>query len=117
MLMLATLMSTLAQRNVRAVILMTALAISASCSAKPKTDDVIPSKQEPVTQAALVNEDSTYTAIIAQAKAQKIQSRPIGERVVAMGKFFLGVPYVSGTLDQDTTNEDLVVNLHGLDCV
>jgi hypothetical protein len=42
---------------------------------------------------------------------------PIGESIVAIGKSFIGTEYVGGTLDKDTKNEKLVVNLTGLDCV
>ena len=62
-------------------------------------------------------DDSIFAAKIKQAKAEKIDTLPIGERVAAMGKLFLGTPYVAGTLDVDTSKEQLVVNLRGFDCV
>jgi len=62
-------------------------------------------------------DDSIFRAKIAAAKAQKLESLPIGERIVAAGKLFLGVPYVGGTLDIDSNQERLIINLQGLDCV
>ena len=41
--------------------------------------------------------------------------RDFGKTVVAVGKTFLGTPYVAKTLEVGDT-ETLVVNLHGLDC-
>jgi hypothetical protein len=62
-------------------------------------------------------DDSIFAAKIKQAKVAGIDKLPIGDRVAAMGKLFLGTPYVSHTLDSDATKEQLVVNLRGLDCV
>ena len=62
-------------------------------------------------------DDSIFAAKIAQAKSQGMDTLPIGERVAAIGKLFLGTPYVAGTLDSDLVNERLVVDLRGFDCV
>jgi hypothetical protein len=62
-------------------------------------------------------DDSIFTAKIKQAKAEKLDTLPIGERVAAMGKLFLGTPYVAGTLDVDSNVEWLTVDLHSFDCV
>ena len=54
------------------------------------------------------------------SRAPQISNRLMeysGPRVAAAGKLFLGTPYVAGTLDVDTLHENLVVNLHGFDCV
>lgn len=40
-----------------------------------------------------------------------------GPRVAFCGELFLGTPYVAGTLDHDSVQEDLVIDLHGFDCV
>lgn len=46
----------------------------------------------------------------------KVKSLPAGKsRMVFLGKLFLGVPYVASTLENGK-EEQLVVNLHGLDC-
>ena len=38
------------------------------------------------------------------------------ERIIAIAKSFLGTEYVAKTLDQNTENEDLVIELVGVDC-
>ena len=45
----------------------------------------------------------------------KFEKKGMGETMVAIGKTFLGTPYVAKTLEIGET-ESLVVNLHGLDC-
>ncbi len=62
-------------------------------------------------------DDSIFAAKIKQAKAEKIDTLPIGERIAAMGKLFLGTVYVAHTLDEDASKERLVVDLRGFDCV
>jgi Protein of unknown function (DUF1460) len=62
-------------------------------------------------------DDSIFAAKIKQAKAEKIDTLPIGERIAAMGNLFLGTPYVAHTLDADPSKEQLVIDLRGFDCV
>jgi hypothetical protein len=62
-------------------------------------------------------DDSIFAAKIKQAKEEHLDRLPIGERVAAMGKLFLGTPYEGGTLNTDSTNEHLVVDLRSFDCV
>jgi hypothetical protein len=66
---------------------------------------------------AVPTDDSIFAARMAEAHAKHLESLPIGERIVAMGRLFLGTPYVSGTLDTGANGEHLVVNLRGFDCV
>ncbi len=42
-------------------------------------------------------------------------SLPIGDQIIEIGKLFLQTPYSGGTLDKNK-NEELVINLHQLDC-
>lgn len=44
-----------------------------------------------------------------------LQGNDFGDTIVAVGKTFLGIPYVAKTLEIGE-KESLVVNLHGLDC-
>jgi len=53
---------------------------------------------------------------LAWAREQGLDKRPIGEAVVAIGRTFVGAPYVPGLLEQPT-EEALVVNLREFDCV
>ncbi len=47
----------------------------------------------------------------------EVAKLPIGDAIAEIGKTFLGTDYVGGTLDKDSKNERLVINLQGLDCV
>jgi len=49
------------------------------------------------------------------AAKEKLEKKPAGERVAAVGRFFLETPYVAYTLEFPGP-ERLQVNLHGLDC-
>lgn len=49
------------------------------------------------------------------AVKEKLEKKPVGERVAAVGRFFLNTPYVASTLEAPGP-ERLQVNLHGLDC-
>ncbi|NAS10856.1 N-acetylmuramoyl-L-alanine amidase-like domain-containing protein [Poritiphilus flavus] len=46
---------------------------------------------------------------------ESVEIKKAGENMVAIGKTFLGTPYVAKTLEIGEV-ESLVVNLHGLDC-
>ena len=50
------------------------------------------------------------------AEERELAGLPAGERVVAAGRFFEGVPYEGGTLG-NTPEERVVVNLRAFDCV
>ena len=50
------------------------------------------------------------------AEERGLAGLPAGERVVAAGRFFEGMPYEGGTLG-DTPEERVVVNLRAFDCV
>ncbi len=49
------------------------------------------------------------------AAAARLDTLPIGDRVVALGRWFVGAPYTPGTLE--TLPERLIVNLREFDCV
>jgi len=42
---------------------------------------------------------------------------PLNEIISYVGKSFIGIPYVAGTLDINTKHEELVIKVTGLDCV
>ena len=63
----------------------------------------------------LERERAIFERTIARARQQGVDSLPIGERVVAIGRWFVGSPYVPGTLEVEP--ERLVVNLEQFDCV
>lgn len=53
---------------------------------------------------------------MAWARDERLDTLPLGEIIVRVGRRFVGTPYVPGTLDPEGP-ERLVVNLRGLDCV
>ncbi len=62
-----------------------------------------------------------YDEVICRKKIKLLvddgaKSMAIGDAIVDVGKSFIGTDYVAGTLDKET-NEKLVINLTGLDCV
>jgi hypothetical protein len=46
-----------------------------------------------------------------------LKNKSIDEIVIEVGKSFLAVPYVAGTLDTNPNKERLIVHVSGLDCV
>ena len=46
-----------------------------------------------------------------------LMNEPIGDAIVEIGKSFMGTKYVANTLEINSPDEKLVVNLTGLDCV
>ena len=56
-----------------------------------------------------------FEATIQRAQAERLDTLSIGDRVVALGRWFVGAPYTPQTLE--TTPERLVVNLREFDCV
>lgn len=50
-----------------------------------------------------------------RALEERLDTLPIGSRVVALGRWFVGAPYIPGTLE--LRPERLVVNLREFDCV
>lgn len=56
-----------------------------------------------------------FQKFLCYATKEKLDKMPAGERVVAVGRFFLGTPYVGSTLEAPGP-ERLQVNFQGLDC-
>ena len=46
-----------------------------------------------------------------------MKEKPIGDAIVEIGKSFMGTKYVANTLEINSPDEKLVLNLTGLDCV
>ena len=57
-----------------------------------------------------------FNGAVARALEAGADTLPFGDALVAVGRTFLGTPYVPGTLDPEGP-ERLVVNFRGLDCV
>lgn len=56
-----------------------------------------------------------FEATIQRAQAARLDTLSIGDRVVALGRWFVGAPYTPQTLE--SSPEHLVVNLREFDCV
>jgi hypothetical protein len=75
------------------------------------------SAQQPVPRVEEDPQDSIiFEQRMAQAKRERMDTLPIGEIVVRMGRTFVGAPYVPGSLEAPG-DEHLVVNLRSFDCV
>lgn len=46
-----------------------------------------------------------------------LKDKPIGDAIIEIGKSFMGTKYIANTLEINSPDEKLVVNLTGLDCV
>ena len=56
-----------------------------------------------------------FDQTVQRARAEGVDSLPIGERIVEIGRWFVGADYIPGTLE--IAPEQLVVNLEQFDCV
>jgi len=67
-------------------------------------------------QDSIKNSDKDiFNAKIKLANETKLNSKPINEIIAEIGKSFIGTEYVAHTLEKEG-DENLVVNLSGLDC-
>lgn len=73
------------------------LFVSVACKAQQSPDEVI------------------FDRFMTVAKTDKLAQLPAGPQMEAIARFFLGTPYVAGTLEGDA-HETLRVNLRELDC-
>jgi len=62
------------------------------------------------------NDEKRFSKIVMKANSENWSSLPYGELTVKVGKEFIGVPYVGGTLDKNQI-ESCVIVLDKLDCV
>lgn len=65
---------------------------------------------------SLATENSRFTKIVKKAAKEEWNKLPYNDIIVKVGKEFLGVPYVGGTLDK-SDSESCVIDLDRLDCV
>lgn len=61
-------------------------------------------------------DSSLFEELRAKALHGAFENMSLGEKLLAIGEHFMGVPYVSGTLETEG-EERLVINLRELDCV
>jgi hypothetical protein len=60
-------------------------------------------------------DQAIFDRFLTVAKTDKLAEKPAGAQMEAIARFFLGTPYVGGTLEGDA-KETLRVNLRELDC-
>ena len=72
--------------------------------------------REQVVAGVKLTDEQICKRKFALAVRESLHARSMGEVMVAVGVSFLGTPYVAGTLEQ-SVDEHLIINLHGLDCV
>lgn len=77
---------------------------------------VAASVQTPRTVELDERDRTIFHETMAWARAERLDTLPLGEIIVRVGQRFVDTPYVPGTLDVEG-EERLVVNLRGLDCV
>ena len=70
--------------------------------------------------SSLTAEDSLniqlFNKVMTYAEEKKLSDQPLGIIVQAVGEWFMDIPYVAGSLDENES-ERLVIKLDGFDCV
>lgn len=104
---------------VRFACLLVAMLLMA-CADAPAPDSAEQMQQLPVVAASDTTADpetmATFDRVMSLAHSEELHARPYGEIVQAIGKSLVGTPYQDGLLDVGS-EENLVVNLTGFDCV
>ena len=100
--------------NFRTVSIFLIFALSlASCQAKTEKKDL---NQKPTENAQIDSVDlDIFNSLKQIAKNLRFDSLTPEDQIIETGKLFLQTPYVGGTLDKNE-REELVINLHQLDC-
>jgi hypothetical protein len=70
----------------------------------------------PMPDGAWAVHQADFDETMRQARAEGWDAQPLGQRITAFGRSFVGAPYVAHTLEMPG-DERLVVNLKELDCV
>ncbi|HSK17509.1 MAG TPA: N-acetylmuramoyl-L-alanine amidase-like domain-containing protein [Longimicrobiales bacterium] len=109
-------------RHVRVLFAACAVALTACSGAEEQAESVERTGEEAaaVTPAFDVTEQPAdsiaFEETIAWARANQVDTLPIGEAIAALGRTFVGTPYIPQTLELEG-DERLIVNLRELDCV
>ncbi len=106
-------------------ILLIILVLSACTTSNDKTikaqekNKATNTQSENLAKKAIVNfaekDKKIFAEIMQYAKSNSLSHRPLAEIEVEVSKQLLGIPYVAHTLEGDG-EEQLIVNLRGLDC-
>jgi hypothetical protein len=99
--------------SMRKIILSLAVAAGCAQAQTPKTEE---SAQAAVMVQQAPEDSLIFTRTIERAYAERVDTLPIGEAMVTIGEWFVGTPYVPGSLEQPG-DEHLIINLREFDCV
>jgi hypothetical protein len=80
-----------------------------ACAGQP---DAQPSQSAPPVEP----DEQIFASTMARARAERLDTMPIGEVIARVGSWFVGAPYTPKTLEPPGP-EGLVVNLREFDCV
>src|SRR5687768_14790356 len=85
----------------------------AACTA-PRDDEngALPAAPDTAT-----SDSAIFAATMQRARAQRLDTLPIGDVMVTVGRWFVGAPYTPYTIEINAPREALVVNLREFDCV
>lgn len=90
---------------------------ASSTDLRPEATEGWPPAEDSIPGTAWTRQDwEIFESTIRRAEGEGFDTLPLGDAVAAMGRLFLGSPYVPRTLEVPGP-ERLVVNLRGLDCV
>ena len=98
------------ERSRRIFLQRAALAAAAALTGVGRTPGRTGQEESPVSE-----DETIFRTVMAGAERKNLRSKPVGEAMAALGRAFLGTPYVAHTLEEEG-EEHLVVNLRGLDC-
>jgi len=91
--------------------------LPSSTELRPEATEGWPSAEDSIPGTPWTLRDwEIFETTLRRARREGFDTLPLGEAVAAMGRLFLGSPYVPRTLEVPGP-ERLVVNLRGLDCV
>jgi hypothetical protein len=87
--------------------------VLAACSPSPDPQ-YDPQHSEPV--SAPDRNEEVFAQVVTRARAERMDTLPIGEVIARLGRWFVGAPYIPSTLEVPGP-EGLVINLREFDCV
>ncbi len=103
--------------NGKIAALSTALAILLPMAAQAQlTRSVPPPCELRLPLGTVFKGEAKFHAMVAKAERENWRALPLPQRIVRVGREFLGTPYVNYTLEIDDRIEAPSVNLQGMDC-
>lgn len=88
------------------------MCVLAACNGQPESSE----RQSAPAAPAVDRDEEIFKQTMSRARAERLDTLPIGEVISTIGSWFVGAPYVPATLEAPGP-EHLVVNLREFDCV